>query len=86
MATSRKNRTPTPSPTGEVFRSIVSSILARKNEFTSTQIAEASEASPRHSRRTLAELAQKRVLKVSRDSAPFTYKVSQREALRRMVA
>jgi len=83
MATPRKTRNAI--PTGEVFRSIVSSILARKTEFTSTEIAEASEASPRHSRRTLAELAQKRVLRVQRGSAPFTYTVAQREALRRMV-
>jgi len=87
MATKNKKtrKTPTPS-TGEVFRSIVSSILTRKKEFTSTEIAEAASASPRHSRRTLAELAQKRVLKVQRGSAPFVYTVAKRDTLRRMVA
>ena len=85
MATQKKKNTTPTASTGEVFQSIVSSILARKNEFTSTEIAEASSASARHSRRTLAELAQKRVLRVQRGSAPFVYTVAQRDTLRRMV-
>lgn len=86
MATPRKNK-PAPTPTtGEVFRSIVSSILARKNQFTSTEIAEDAEASPRHSRRTLAKLVEKRVLRVQRGPAPFVYTVAKRDSLRRMVA
>lgn len=84
MAT-RKNKKVSTSSTGEVFRSIVSSVLARKNEFTSTEIAEASEASTRHARRTLAQLVQKRLLRVQRGSAPYVYTVAQRDALRRMI-
>ena len=85
MAT-KKTKPVIQTPNGEVFRSIVSSILARKTQFTSNEIAKAAAASPRHSRRTLAELAQKRVLRVQREAAPYTYTVTQREVLRRMVA
>lgn len=68
-----------------VFKSIVSSILqTRKKTFTSTEIAQASSASPRHSRRTLAALAASNVLRVRREQAPFEYSVASRESLRRM--
>jgi DNA-binding IscR family transcriptional regulator len=85
MATQRKTKTTTTTTQRQVFRSIVNSILTNnKREFTSTDIAEAASASPRHSRRTLSELAQKRVLSVKRGSSPFIYTVAQRATLRQL--
>jgi len=69
-----------------VARQIVRGILAsKKKTFTSTEIAEITDASPRHSRRTLAALADQRILTVNRAVAPFVYTVAQRERLRSLV-
>ena len=80
--TARRTRTVTPNgPT--VRKSIVSAILStRKKTFTSTDIAEASNASHRHSRRTLSVLADQRILIVERTQAPFQYRVVNRDRLR----
>lgn len=69
------------SPT--VRKSIVSAILStKKKSFTSSDIAEASHASPRHSRRTLSVLADQQILVVERVRAPFQYRVANRDRLR----
>lgn len=86
MATQRRNKNVIQTFNGMVSRSIVSSILTRKNEFTSTDIAEVTGASPRHSRRTLAELVRRRVLRAQRKQTPFTYTVANRDSLRRLIA
>ena len=70
----------------KVFGSIVKTILnSKKKTFTSTEIAKAAKASPRHSRRTLASLASKNLLKVKKGEAPFEYSVASRETLKKFV-
>lgn len=86
---SRRNpvvRRSTGATTAVVTREIVRGILAsRKKTFTSTEIAEVTAASPRHSRRTLAALANQRILTVNRSAAPFIYSVAQKARLRALV-
>lgn len=78
----RRTTTGTPS-VPNVRKSIVTAILStRKKTFTSTDIAEASNASPRHSRRTLTALARQRILVVEKGRAPFQYRVAARDKLR----
>ena len=82
MAARRLPTTLTPA-IPQVRKSIVSAILAtKKKTFTSTDIATASRASARHSRRTLSNLAKQRVLVVEKGRAPFQYRVANREKLR----
>lgn len=84
MAARRPQTQPT-RQVGEVFRTIVSTILnTRTKTFTSTYIADAACASQRHSRRTLAALADQRVLTVQRGTAPYVYRVSARARLRQL--
>lgn len=74
------------STTPQVTQAIVRGIIAsRKKNFTSTEIAEITDASPRHSRRTLAALADQRILTVNRAVAPFVYSVAEKARLRSLV-
>jgi Fic family protein len=80
------SRRGTVTKTASVFGAIVKTILnTKKKTFTSTEIAKASKASPRHSRRTLASLASKSVLRVKKGEAPFEYSVASRETLKKIV-
>ena len=69
-----------------VTQAIARGILSAPKNFTSTDIAESTAASPRHSRRTLAALAKQRILKVNRVAAPFVYSVAQRTKLKQIAA
>lgn len=85
MAARRPAPAVTATPAGRVFRSIVSTILnSQKKTFTSTEIADLSNASPRHSRRTLSQLTRASVLTVNRVAAPYKYSVRSRTSLRQL--
>ena len=73
--------------TADVTPALVKGIIASKMKvFTSTEIAEVTAASPRHSRRTLAALASQRILTVNKAAAPFVYSIAQPARLRSLVA
>lgn len=71
--------------TGEIFRSIIDSVLSQKRVFTSEDIVSKSKSSPRHSRRTLAYLVKHNALSVNRSERPYRYQVASREQLKQLV-
>lgn len=72
------------SKVGEIFRSIVDSVLSQKKVFTSEDIVSRTKSSPRHSRRTLAYLVKHNALSVNRSERPYRYQVASREQLKRL--
>lgn len=70
--------------TGEVFRSIVGTVLANSQKvFTSADVVRKARSSARHSRRTLAFLVKNNALSVNRTERPYRYQISSREQLKR---
>lgn len=70
--------------TGDVFRSIVGTVLSSPQKvFTSADVVRKSKSSARHSRRTLAFLVKNNALSVNRTERPYRYQISSRDQLKR---
>lgn len=70
--------------TGDVFRSIVGTVLSNSQKiFTSADVVRKAKSSPRHSRRTLAFLVKNNALSVNRNERPYRYQISSRDQLKR---
>jgi len=82
-ARSTPSRTEEQTRGGGIFRQIVESVMQQRKMFTSEDIVMQSQASDRHSRRTLAFLVENNALKVNRDERPYRYQIASREQLKR---
>lgn len=82
MAKKRAVEKRTESKVGEIFRSIVDTVLTQRKVFTSEDIVSRTKSSPRHSRRTLAYLVKHNALSVNRTERPYRYQVASRDRLK----